>query len=598
MRRYAAALLVLAAIACRSNPDTTSKTEVPRDEDLPREAVNPHQWGPYAYDPSWQDMKESYLAVTEIDFGAGHRLSECAGEFAATLKDVPDTVMFVSEQTKLVARNPYGDSFHSHLIAGQEDTLILSRDGRLETKGREGILVLVTSPYTVDSLVAKSIVPSTTLSIRLRKAEEAETLLPLQPFAAVAKTRDESAFLYITSQPHNEAEAIHGIYDPSRTQHELIKDANFAHGQAILLPRFVIDASDEGRIWQRVGTYPYPPDLAPDAAGTQFVSLEVKKDATPFQVVTAGRPVMSMPTKPVATRADIFTAFYGLADKSSYTFVSGYGYVAHPKPIMKVEAKDLKERTASMSIDLAAETDEERTVFLVHRLVARWKESGGMRAPQDEVKVKPAVYEVPKDRPVIRSNANGFVKQLKFLGKSGGAGGETSAVVPGSMISDLTSGMTSPGGNTSQGSSWNPLGTGGTVPSTTTTANSTSSTNVTNVYINVTHDDAASSIGGLPYTNSYVGPNTMSWRPENAKLSTGETYGPAQLRNQMMGKTDPYGNYYVDPRTGGVWYQGQPTSLEQWRQQQLTGNGGGSVDPIVATLGHTGYFLKKRKGWK
>lgn len=591
MRRLTA-ILLLVAVACRSNAPTTQKTEVPRDEDVAREAVNPHQYGPFAYDPSWQDMKQSYLAVTEIEFDAGHRLAECAGEFAPSVVDVPDTVMFVGPDTKIVARNPYGDNFHAHFVSGNDDVLVLGKDGRLETQGREGILVLVTSPYTIDSAVSKSILPSTTLSIRLRKAEDAEALLAIQPFATVAKTKDEGAFLYITSQPHNEAEAIHGIYDPTHTQHELLKDANFTHGKAILLPRFVIDASDAGRIWQRVGTYPYPPDLAPDAAGTQFVTLEVKKDAVPFQVVTAGRPVMSAPSKPVATRADIFTAFYGLADKATYTFVSAFGYAAHPKPVMKVSVTELKDRTAAFSIDLASETDEERMVFLVHRLAAQWKERGGHRGAQDE-SAKPAVYEVPADRPVIRSNANGFLKQLTFTGKSGGgARAETSGIVPGSMISDVASnlGGRSVPGNTGGGSSWNPLGTTGGTPSVSSNSNSTSSTNVTNVYINVTHDDASSALG-LPYGPSYVGPSTMSWRPENAKLSTGETYGPARIREQMMGQYDPSGNYYVDPRTGGVYKTDRTSSTMQ--------SGSEPVDPFLQVLGYTGYMAtkRKRKGW-
>jgi hypothetical protein len=225
-----AAWLVL-LVACNSpSSRQTAKEEVPLQQ-----PADPNQWGPYAYDPAWADQKWVYL--TEVEFSPTHRLEECMREFAPTLLELPDTAMFVSE--KLSIRNPYGDAFHAHL----GDRVFVAKDGKLEIEPAEGVLVLVTTPYTVDE---SAIVPSYTLSIRLRAADEA--LLARQPFVTVAKTKEEGTPIYVAGQPHNEGEAIFGVYDPSKTQHAIVKNAAFAHGEAVLLPRFVIDASDEGRV--------------------------------------------------------------------------------------------------------------------------------------------------------------------------------------------------------------------------------------------------------------------------------------------------------------------------------------------------------------
>jgi hypothetical protein len=48
----------------------------------------------------------------------------------------------------------------------------------------------------------------------------------------------------------------------------------------------------------------------------------------------------------------------------------------------------------------------------------------------------------------------------------------------------------------------------------------------------------------------------------------------------MMGKNDPYGNYYYDPRTNGVWRQGLNSSSSTDPRSE--------VDPILQVLGYTG----------
>lgn len=599
MRRLAAAVFIF-ALACRTGqnraPAAVEPTLEPAAAPL-QEPPDPASFGPYAYDPSWSVPPAQYTIVSEVEFGAAHKLESCAREFAPSLIAHPDTRMFAGEFT---ARNEYGDAFHAHLVVGDRDELLLPDSGVVKVKAREGTLVLVTSPLTVESPDARALVPAHTLAIRIMDQDPA--ILAAQPFVTVVRPKEGVDDAFITALPHNEGEAIFGIYEPSKSH---VATAAWAHKDSVLMPRFVVEADG----WQRVGTYPFPPDLPADAAGTQFVSLELKEGAAPVSIGFPGRPVISAPEKPVLTRADVFVSFYGLPGVKTH-FVSGYGFAKEATPVMKVEAREVTEgvKNLATSIDLAGDGEEPRTVFYIHRVAAEWKEKGG-RAAFAFGQEKPAVFEkASAKRPQVRSSASAFLRQIRFRGlspKAAPSGGGALAVIPGSIAYDAARGLA--GG-------WDAGDLAGLVgPAVAPRGGDTTAQSVTNVYINVSHDNCGPiGSGGPTVKPPYSGGGMAVPREKWELVGSGRPGGPGMVtagsapREQAQGGwSDPRQVYTRDPATGQLTSQltpyGQALAASA-QQQSMSGRGGvhNGYDPVQErnVYGPQYKFVKRmQQGW-
>ncbi len=593
MRRIAA-VLTLFVLGCQHlSPKSARSAPPPPPPRAPlQEPADPRAYGPYAYNPDWKVPQAQYVVVSEVEFGASHKLSTCTREFANFLVKRPDTRIFPGTVT---ARNEYGDAFHAHLVAGERDELVVpGKDGVLKAEAKEGTLVLVTSPLTVESAGGTALVPAHTLSLRI--CGEDPSILAAQPFVTVVRPKDEGDDIFVAAAPHNEGEAIFGIYEPSKRH---VGTAQWAHGEAILAPRFVVEVDG----WQKVGTYPFPPDLPPDAAGTQFVSLELKENAEPVRIALPGRPVIAAPTKPVSTRADVFVSFYGMPEVKT-AYVSGHGFAKEATPEVTVELEDVSRgvKNLATTIELPGDGEEGRTVFYIHRVAAEWKEKGGRAGFLRGEQEKPAASVKPKGakRSRIRSNASAFLRQIRFMGTGGVKAGASAApggvtVVPGSLAGDAARWL------------------GGQVPTSVVPAGAGASDSggpqaVTNVYINVTHDAPyggllpGAAASPLPVDPYQILANDMSgWRPGvSPLLATGAMAPELQAQGYVR---DPNLRYTRDPVTGQVYSQLTPYGAAQQQQVGTEAEGGETLDVPYDPTRNAFIFTpfnftkKKKQGW-
>jgi hypothetical protein len=406
-----------------------------------------------AYDPQNYlgfDPQAFYVPprVSEVRVDERHALQDCAMEYAPSVSEATDGMLFAEAGQRIGLGPVFGDrGYHAHVIAGGKDR-VFKPDARgtlvVEAEAAPSRIVLVTTPFTIEYPDARVFIPPYTVSLRVVGADQMRGMVGAQPFARAVKPSERGeADLFVATMPRSDSEFVFAAYDLSGKRTDL--ETGLWLGAAdcyILQPTFRAWVEEKGRVTQKVEILPFPPTAGYAAAGTE--TFDVETPAGPMaEVSVPPRPHVDMPDTSVEPlpAVNVTATFYGFPKGAPFRVVTGQGFARPGKPSVSVEHKEHAQELTYQVTPMAAERDPEgrpipRTAFYSLRVSRKWEKEGG-RMGAEFVTARPRR---------AKGDRVPFVPTTKLLhAKIVRLGGAGAAPAPGSAYNPLFAGVMADG---------------------------------------------------------------------------------------------------------------------------------------------------------
>jgi heme exporter protein D len=327
--------------------------------------------------------------VIEVRVEERHALQDCAMEYAPSVSEATDAVLFADPGQRIGLGPVFGDrGFHVHVIAGGKDRVFRPDDRgnlALEAEAAPARVVLVTTPFTIEYPDARVFIPPYTMSMRVLPADQLQGMVAAQPFArAVKPTENAAADLFVATMPRSDSEFVFAAYDLSGKRGDLETGLWLGSGDRyILQPTFRAWVEDGGRVTQKVELLPFPPTAGFAAAGTEMFKVESPAGAI-AEISVPPRPHVDMPDTSVEPlpAVTVTATFYGFPKGSPFRVVTGQGFARPGRPSVSVDHKEHAQELTYQVTSMQAERDAggrpiPRTAFYSLRVSRKWDKEAG-----------------------------------------------------------------------------------------------------------------------------------------------------------------------------------------------------------------------------
>jgi hypothetical protein len=360
---------------------------------------------------------EKKVAVDALFMERAHPMSSCMKGLAASYLETQDSVLWFDRDSTLrikVPSMPGCENYHAHLgqmVGGQkcEQVFHQNNQGVIEIPlGRYSdpeTLIITSAAFEirqteVPARIAKAnpeakpeagISPPYIVSYKLLPAETAEAVISLQHFRLDVTT--PVGPLHILPTPFNRTQQIITIVDPTRKLWDLMKEdpyVTIAKYDVAIVPRLMVEVvGQEGRVWERTGTWDVPTGLDRffKPGEKPFVIRSDEHELISF--APAPQMELSMPEDVPDTSARIGVRFSGVGEKDTLKFVLACVYPSGQKGDFSTQVqthdvtRDTKDSAYTVSLENLPEGAFPLTSSIMTRLIQPYRLTAGRYRPQE-----------------------------------------------------------------------------------------------------------------------------------------------------------------------------------------------------------------------